>query len=79
MYETGSGFIDRGNGHVHLVRNEGDIDLILITVQLFPADAAFIQQKADEEILARIMAGANVRSDMEAGIALGKAETKCIM
>src|SRR5919107_525729 len=40
---------------------------------LFPADAAFIQQKADEQVLARIMAGANVRSDMEAGIALGKA------
>jgi hypothetical protein len=40
VYETGSGFIDRGNGHVHLVRNEGDVDLVLITVQLFPADAA---------------------------------------
>lgn len=40
---------------------------------LFPADAAFVQQKADEAKLARIMAGANVRSDMEAGEALGKA------
>ncbi len=39
VYEMGSGFIDRGNGHVHLVRNEGDVDLILITVQLFPADS----------------------------------------
>lgn len=39
VYETGSGFIDRGNGHVHLVRNEGDVDLVLITVQLFPADS----------------------------------------
>ncbi len=47
VYETGSGFIDRGNGHVHLVRNEGDIDLVLITVQLFPADAA--QRRMDVE------------------------------
>jgi membrane-associated phospholipid phosphatase len=40
---------------------------------LFPTDLAYIQQKADEQKLARIMAGANVRSDMEAGEALGKA------
>jgi membrane-associated phospholipid phosphatase len=40
---------------------------------LFPADAAFIQQKADEHLLYRIMAGANTRSDIEAGEALGKA------
>lgn len=40
---------------------------------LFPADLAFIQQKADEHMRYRIMAGANVRSDMEAGLALGKA------
>lgn len=40
---------------------------------LFPADIAFIQQKADEHKLYRIMAGANVRSDIEAGEALGKA------
>jgi quercetin dioxygenase-like cupin family protein len=39
VYTTGSGFIDRGNGRVHLVRNEGDVDLVLITVQLFPADS----------------------------------------
>src|SRR6266545_5817234 len=39
VYEMGSGFIDRGNGHVHMVRNEGDVDLILLTVQLFPADS----------------------------------------
>ncbi|TAG08850.1 MAG: phosphatase PAP2 family protein, partial [Sphingobacteriia bacterium] len=39
---------------------------------LFPADIAFIQAKADEQILARIMAGMNTRSDMEAGIALGR-------
>lgn len=39
---------------------------------LFPADGAFIQQKADEHMKARIMSGANVRSDIEAGMALGK-------
>jgi mannose-6-phosphate isomerase-like protein (cupin superfamily) len=38
VHATGSGFVDRGDGHVHMVRNEGDIDLVLITVQLFPAD-----------------------------------------
>lgn len=40
---------------------------------LFPADLSFIQQKADEHKLYRIMAGANVRSDIDAGEALGKA------
>jgi hypothetical protein len=40
---------------------------------LFPADAAYVQQKADAHKLYRIMAGANVRSDIEAGEALGKA------
>ena len=39
---------------------------------LFPADLAFIQQKADEHKLYRIMAGANVRSEIEAGELLGK-------
>ncbi len=39
---------------------------------LFPADAAYIQQKADEQFKARIMAGMNTRSDMEAGVTLGR-------
>jgi hypothetical protein len=39
---------------------------------LFPTELAFIQQKAEEQELARIMSGANVRSDIEAGEALGK-------
>lgn len=39
---------------------------------LFPADINFIQQKADEHKRYRIMAGANVRSEIEAGDALGK-------
>jgi hypothetical protein len=39
---------------------------------LFPADIAFIQQKAEEHKLYRIMAGANVRNEIEAGELLGK-------
>lgn len=40
---------------------------------LFPADLDFIQQKAEEHRTARLVAGANVRSDIEAGELLGKA------
>lgn len=40
---------------------------------LFPGDQDYIQQKAEEHKRARIIAGANVRSDLEAGEALGKA------
>lgn len=40
---------------------------------LFPAEQDYIQQKAEEHKRARIIAGANVRSDIEAGEALGKA------
>lgn len=40
---------------------------------LFPGDQDFIQQKAEEHKMARIISGANVRSDIEAGEAFGKA------
>lgn len=40
---------------------------------LFPGDQDFIVQKAEEHKRARIIAGGNVRSDLEAGEALGKA------
>jgi hypothetical protein len=40
---------------------------------LFPGEQEFIQKKADEHKRSRIIAGANVRSDIEAGEALGKA------
>jgi hypothetical protein len=40
---------------------------------LFPGDQDFIQQKIEEHKKARLIAGANVRSDLEAGEALGKA------
>ncbi|RFZ94171.1 phosphatase PAP2 family protein [Mucilaginibacter conchicola] len=39
---------------------------------LFPGDLDFIRQKAAEEKLYRIMAGANTRSDMDAGESLGR-------
>lgn len=40
---------------------------------MFPGEQEFIQQKAEEHKRSRIIAGANVRSDIEAGEALGKA------
>src|SRR6476661_1256825 len=40
---------------------------------LFPADLDFIQQKAEEHRMYRIMAGVNVRSELEAGEQLGRA------
>lgn len=39
---------------------------------LFPTEIAFINGKLEEEKLYRIMSGANVRSDVEVGISLGK-------
>ena len=39
---------------------------------LFPGDQEFIQGKAEEHKRSRIISGANVRSDIEAGEALGK-------
>lgn len=39
---------------------------------MFPTELAFIQKKADEQMLARIMSGANVRSEIESGQALGR-------
>ena len=39
---------------------------------LFPGDQDFINQKAEEHRRYRLIAGANVRSDLEAGEALGK-------
>lgn len=40
---------------------------------LFPGDQDYIQKKAEEHKRARIISGANVRSDIEAGEALGRA------
>ncbi len=40
---------------------------------LFPGDQDFIDKKADEHKTARLISGANVRSDLDAGEALGRA------
>jgi quercetin dioxygenase-like cupin family protein len=39
VYPAGSGFIDPGDGHVHLLRNEGSDDLVTVAVQILPASA----------------------------------------
>jgi quercetin dioxygenase-like cupin family protein len=39
-YPAGTGFIDAGGGHSHLVRNEGTTNLELIAFQIVPANAA---------------------------------------
>jgi hypothetical protein len=39
---------------------------------LFPTEIAFINSKAEEQKLYRIMSGANTRSDVEAGMVLGR-------
>jgi PAP2 superfamily len=39
---------------------------------LFPTEIAYIDEKAEEQKLYRIISGANVRSDVEAGIILGR-------
>ena len=38
-FTEGTGTIDLGDGHVHLLRNEGTVDLVVIAVQILPADA----------------------------------------
>jgi quercetin dioxygenase-like cupin family protein len=40
VYKTGMGFVDPGGDHVHILRNEGDVEAKTIAVQLIPADAA---------------------------------------
>ena len=39
VYTPGMGFVDPGGGHVHILRNEGDVEARTIAVQLIPADA----------------------------------------
>ena len=40
VYEAGSAFLDRGGGHLHLVRNENTVALELIAFQIIPAGEA---------------------------------------
>ena len=39
VYAAGSGFIDQGDGHAHILRNEGDVELVTVAVQILPAGA----------------------------------------
>jgi quercetin dioxygenase-like cupin family protein len=38
-YAAGTGFIDEGGGHMHMVRNEGASDLVTVAFQIIPAGA----------------------------------------
>jgi len=40
VYTKGMGFVDPGGDHVHILRNEGDVEAKTIAVQLIPAEAA---------------------------------------
>lgn len=39
VYTVGMGFVDPGGGHVHIIRNEGDVPAGTIAVQLIPDGA----------------------------------------
>jgi quercetin dioxygenase-like cupin family protein len=40
VYTKGTGFIDPGGSHVHILRNESDVEARTIAIQLIPAEAA---------------------------------------
>jgi hypothetical protein len=40
VYTQGMGFVDPGGDHVHILRNEGDVEAKTIAVQLIPSDTA---------------------------------------
>jgi quercetin dioxygenase-like cupin family protein len=46
-YGVGDSFIDRGSGHVHIARNEGNVDLVLYATYLVPVGAA-VRTNADD-------------------------------
>ncbi len=39
VYTAGQGFVDPGDAHVHLLRNEGAVDAVTVAVQFLPAGA----------------------------------------
>ena len=47
VYTKGMGFVDPGGDHVHVLRNEGDVEARTIAVQLIPADASRRNHVAD--------------------------------
>ena len=46
-YTAGTGFIDEGGGHVHMVRNQGSVPLVLVAFQIVPHGVARRQDAAD--------------------------------
>ena len=38
-YPAGTGFIDKGGGHVHILRNEGNVELETVVFSIVPAGA----------------------------------------
>jgi len=40
VYTQGMGFVDRGGDHVHMIRNEGNVQAATVAVQLIPEGAA---------------------------------------
>jgi quercetin dioxygenase-like cupin family protein len=39
IYPPGTGYVDEGGGHVHMVRNEGTVELELMVFQIIPVGA----------------------------------------
>jgi quercetin dioxygenase-like cupin family protein len=39
-YAAGASFVDPGGGHVHIARNEGNVDIVLYATYLVPVGAA---------------------------------------
>jgi hypothetical protein len=39
LYQAGAGWIDEGGGHLHNVRNEGNVDLEEVVFQIVPSGA----------------------------------------
>ena len=50
LYKKGMAFVDPGGDHVHIIRNEGDVEAKTIAVQLVPAGAARRVDVADPGI-----------------------------
>ena len=40
VYTAGTGFVDSGGDHVHIIRNEGTVQATTIAVQIIPSGAA---------------------------------------
>ena len=39
VFSAGTAFVDEGGDHAHIVVNEGEIDLVLVAVQILPSGA----------------------------------------